>query len=101
LGNFVGEFLVLLGAYQVNIPFTVAAALGLVMAVIYALIMVQRVFHGKAQERWQLSDFSTRDMTAMTAMIVLLVWLGLYPQPIFNIAHSALEGLQQLVIEPQ
>jgi NADH-quinone oxidoreductase subunit M len=96
LGNFVGEFLVLLGAYRVNIPFTVAAALGLVMAVIYALIMIQRVFHGKAQERWQLSDFSTRDMTAMTAMIVLLAWLGLYPQPIFNIAHSALEGLQQL-----
>jgi NADH-quinone oxidoreductase subunit M len=102
LGNFVGEFLILLGAYQVHIPFTVVAALGLIMAVLYALIMIQKVFHGEIEGRWLLlSDFSTHDMIAMAAMIVILVWLGLYPQPIFDIVHPALEGLQQLAMEPQ
>jgi NADH-quinone oxidoreductase subunit M len=36
----------------------------------------------------------------MAAMIVLLVWLGLYPQPVFNLAQPALEGLQQLALVP-
>jgi NADH-quinone oxidoreductase subunit M len=98
LGNFVGEFLILLGTYRVNIPFAIAAAIGLVMSVLYALILVQRAFHGKAQERLRLHDFSTRGITAMAVMIVLLLWLGLYPQPIFNLTHPALENLQQLTL---
>lgn len=98
LGNFVGEFLILLGTYRVNIPFAIAAAIGLVMSVLYALILVQRAFHGKAQERLRLPDFSTRGITAMAVMIVLLLWLGLYPQPIFNLTHPALENLQQLTL---
>lgn len=98
LGNFVGEFLILFGTYPAHLPFAVAAALGLIMATLYALIMVQKVFHGEVQEQWrlsELSDFSTRDMAAMAAMILLLVWLGLYPQPVFDIVHPALNGLQQ------
>jgi NADH-quinone oxidoreductase subunit M len=98
LGNFVGEFLILLGTYRINIPFAIAAAIGLVMSVLYALILVQRAFHGKAQERLRLPDFSTRGITAMAVMIVLLLWLGLYPQPIFNLTHPALENLQQLTL---
>jgi NADH-quinone oxidoreductase subunit M len=98
LGNFIGEFLILLGTYRINIPFAIAAAMGLVMSVLYALILVQRTFHGKSQERLRLPDFSTHGITAMTAMIVLLLWLGLYPQPIFNLTHPALETLQQLTL---
>lgn len=96
LGNFVGEFLILLGTYRVNVPFTVVAALGLIVSVIYALILVQKVFYSKTHEHGQLADFSTRGTTAMAAMIVLLLWLGLYPQPIFDLAHPALAGLHQL-----
>ncbi len=100
LGNFVGEFLVLLGTYPHHIAFAVVAALGFIMATLYALIMIQRIFHGSVQEYWRLSDLAARDMTAMTAMIIILIWLGLYPQPIFNIAHPALDGLQQFTIAP-
>jgi NADH-quinone oxidoreductase subunit M len=100
LGNFVGEFLVLLGSYPVNRYFTVTAALGLILAVLYALIMVQKTFHGEPREPRQIPDFSHRDLSAMAAMIVLLVWLGLYPQPVFNLAQPALEGLQQLALIP-
>jgi NADH-quinone oxidoreductase subunit M len=46
LGNFVGEFLVLLGTFQVNVPITILAALGLITAAIYSLIIIQKVFHG-------------------------------------------------------
>ncbi|QBQ55581.1 NADH-quinone oxidoreductase subunit M [Nitrosococcus wardiae] len=100
LANFMGEFLVLLGAYQVNIAFTAAAALGLILSVVYALIMVQKTLHGEAEEQRRFADFSTGDMVAMGAMILILFWLGLYPQPVFDMAHPALEGLQQWVMEP-
>ncbi len=46
MGNFIGEFLVLLGAYRVSLPMTVLAALGLVVSTLYAVRMVQKVFFG-------------------------------------------------------
>lgn len=100
LANFMGEFLVLLGAYQVNVAFTAAAALGLILSVVYALLMVQKTLHGEPEETRRLTDFSGADMIAMAAMIVILFWLGLYPQPVFDMAHPALEGLQQWALEP-
>ncbi len=97
LGNFVGEFLVLVGSFRVNAPVTVFAALGLVAATIYSLNLVQRTFHGENTERWTLPDLSARDMAIFAVMIVSLVWLGLYPQPVLGTAEPALKGLHEYV----
>jgi NADH-quinone oxidoreductase subunit M len=94
LGNFVGEFLVLLGAYRVNVALTVVATLGLVTAVVYALLLVQQTFHGENREGWTLSDCSVREMVNLAAMIVITVWLGLYPQAVFKLATPAMHSLQ-------
>ncbi|EDZ67627.1 proton-translocating NADH-quinone oxidoreductase, chain M subfamily [Nitrosococcus oceani AFC27] len=99
LGNFMGEFLVLLGTYRASVPFAAAGALGLILAVVYALIIVQKTLHGEPEEQRHFTDFSTKDMVAMGTMILILFWLGLYPQPVFDMAHPALEGLQQLTME--
>jgi NADH-quinone oxidoreductase subunit M len=95
LGNFVGEFLVLLGSYRVNIAITVAAAAGIVTAAVYSLWIIQRAFHGPNLHRWSIPDLSGREMAAMAVMIASLVWLGLYPQPVFDISRSALENLRK------
>jgi NADH-quinone oxidoreductase subunit M len=100
LGNFVGEFLVLLGSYRVDATLTAVAALGLVGAVIYALILLQKTFHGEPREGLALADLTPRDTAIMAAMIVIIAWLGLYPQPVLDTAEPALAGLQQFVIEP-
>jgi len=47
LGNFVGEFLALLGAFQANLPMTVLATFGLIFASVYSLWVIQKVFHGE------------------------------------------------------
>jgi NADH-quinone oxidoreductase subunit M len=86
LGNFVGEFLVLLGTYPVSMLFTALAALGLIASTVYALWMIQLTFYGPNKEGWKLPDFSGREMAMMTALIVVIVWLGLYPQPVLNTA---------------
>jgi NADH-quinone oxidoreductase subunit M len=93
LGNFIGEFLVLLGAYQTNIVMTVLATLGLILATIYALWLIQRTFHGPNEAGWQLPDFSFREWLIMGALLGVIVWLGLYPQPVLDTARPTLEIL--------
>lgn len=92
-GNFVGEFLALLGAWQTSIFWTCVAAGGLVGAVIYSLILVQRSLHGEPPKGLSLTDFDAREITMMGLLAIALLWLGLYPQPVFDMARPALAGL--------
>ncbi|MEW6001233.1 MAG: NADH-quinone oxidoreductase subunit M [Nitrospirota bacterium] len=97
LGNFIGEVLVLIGAYQVSIPLAVFAGIGLITSTIYSLWMIQQTFHGPNREGWKVSDLTGREIAMMTAMIAVVVWLGLYPQPVLNTARESLNNLQQIV----
>lgn len=88
LGNFVGEFLALLGAYRANPPLTAVAAAGLVLAPIYALRIVQRILHGPPADRAP-SDFGLRETLLLAMLMAATVGLGLYPQPLLDIAGTA------------
>ncbi|MBI4526485.1 MAG: NADH-quinone oxidoreductase subunit M [Deltaproteobacteria bacterium] len=95
LGNFVGEFLVLLGVYQISAPLAAWAALGLVSAAVYSLWIVQKAFHGAVQKERRIRDLSPREMAVFTSLMAVIVWIGLYPQPLLNTAKPALEALQR------
>jgi len=97
LGNFVGEFLVLVGSFQASTVATVLAALGLVGAAIYSLWIMQRTFHGERRERWQFPDLNVRDMAMYASMIVVLVWLGLYPRAVIKTAEPVLRSVERVV----
>ena len=97
LGNFVAEFLVLLGTYQTNIAMTVLATAGLVTATVYSLWMIHVSFFGGNREGWKIPDFSLREMSAMAVMILSLVLLGLYPQPFLDAAATSVGKLQKTV----
>jgi NADH-quinone oxidoreductase subunit M len=84
LGNFAAEFLVLLGAWRVSVPLTAVAAVGLVLSAVYALWMMQRVFHGPRPADLTMADVSAREAVPLAAMLVVLVVLGLYPRPILQ-----------------
>jgi NADH-quinone oxidoreductase subunit M len=88
LGNFVAEFLVLLGIYQTHVVIAILATIGLITSMVYALWMIQRVFCGHPREAQKLQDLGGREMLMMTVMIVILVWLGLYPRPVFRTAGT-------------
>jgi NADH-quinone oxidoreductase subunit M len=94
LGNFVGEFLILLGSFDVNRPLTIVAAVGLVPAVAYALILIQRAFQGAPRRAWTLPDLNPRETAIMAALCVAIVWLGVYPQPLFDTASAGIANLQ-------
>ncbi len=94
LGNFVGEFLVLLGTYKVSPVASVFGTIGLVFATVYSLAIVKRSFHGPNLEGWKPPDLSLREMSILGAMIAVIVWLGLFPQPVLE---TFLPALKQLV----
>ena len=97
LGNFVGEFLVLLGAFASNVTITAIAAIGLITGAIYSLIAMQRVFQGSDSNKRTLSDLDSREFTALIPLILGLIWLGVYPQPVFDLVDPALATLHQVV----
>ncbi len=94
LGNFVAEILVLIGAYQVNIFLTVLATIGLVAATIYSLWLVHQIFHGPNPAEWSLPDLDRREALILWVLVIGLVWLGLYPQPVLDAARPALDLLE-------
>jgi len=101
LGNFVAEILILFGTYRVSVPAAVLATLGLISATIYALWMIQAVFHGPNEAGWKLRDLAGRETAVMGAMFAAILWLGLYPQPVFNTTAPALHHLKQTVTAAQ
>lgn len=94
MGNFVGEFLILLGSFKVAPLVTVIAASGLILAAVYSLIMLQRAFYGKPQSDERLRDLSGRELGLMFSLMLLLLLLGLYPQPVLNTSAAAMAGVQ-------
>lgn len=91
LGNFVGEFLVLLGSFQSNQLLTILAALTLVASAVYSLRLVQRAFHGEPGR--VIIDLGKLEMVVLLLLAVAIVWLGLAPQPVFHMSRSSVERM--------
>jgi NADH-quinone oxidoreductase subunit M len=97
LGDFVGEFLILLGTYQRSIAAAAVATTGVLATTFYALRFVQRAFHGPNSSNWRIQDLVPREGVLMGLMIVALLWLGIYPQPVLKMFGPALTRLEQSV----
>lgn len=97
LGNFVAEFMVLAGAWQVRPVVCAVASLGLIVSVIYSLVIFQRVFHEKPAEVPGLRDLSPREWTVAGLLVAGLLWLGFFPGPVWTAAGPSLSHLLTLI----
>jgi len=106
LNGFVGEFTILTGAFgsaALGSPwFAGLATLGVILAAVYLLHMFEKVFLGpvKHAENQGLKDLNLREIAILVPLLVLIVWIGLYPQPFFNLINPAVENLVALVALP-
>ncbi len=84
--GFVGEFLILLGAFQSNIVYGVLAASGVVLGAAYMLWMFQRVMFGKITrpENEKLKDLNAREITILVPMVIMIFLMGIYPKLFFS-----------------
>jgi NADH-quinone oxidoreductase subunit M len=110
LNGFVGEFLILLGAFQARPLYGVLGAAGVVLAAVYMLWMFQRVMFGQVthEANRALPDLSGREAALLLPLVVLIVWIGVYPSSFLaksepSAAHllSRLSAAMEVVDAPQ
>jgi NADH-quinone oxidoreductase subunit M len=91
--GFVGELLILLGAFQSNIVYGVLAATGVVLGAAYMLWMFQRVMFGKITrpENEKLKDLNAREITILVPMVILIFLMGIYPKLFFSKMDASVE----------
>ena len=96
-GGFVGEFLVLLGAFQVSAWLGALTATGVILGAVYMLYLYRRVIYGKLTKDSLrgIMDLSPREILVFAPLIVLVVWMGIYPTPFLDVMHVAVSNLIQ------
>ncbi len=99
--GFVGEFLVLVGAFRVYPVYAVVAATGVVLSAIYMLSMFQRVMFGPITnpKNEGITDLRPREWLVFLPLVVLIVALGVYPQPVLDKVEPSLEATRALTVE--
>jgi NADH-quinone oxidoreductase subunit M len=99
LNGFVGEFLILLGAFLASPWMAVAATSGVVLAAAYMLWMFRRVMFGPVEndENRKLIDLDLREKLVMVAIVIPIVWIGIYPEPFLRrIEPSVIELIEHV-----
>lgn len=97
--GFVGEFLALLGTFQSHPWFAIVATLGVIFAAYYMLPMVQRILFNdlEREENRNLADLSRREIGVLAPLVVLMLWMGVYPKPFLDRSEAAVEHLIERV----
>jgi NADH-quinone oxidoreductase subunit M len=97
LNGFIGEFTILLGAANSTafgtMAYAVIAAIGIVLGAAYLLWLYQRVFWGPLDnpENQHVADVNRRELGMMLALVALMIWIGIYPKPLFDIIDKPVD----------
>ncbi len=94
LNGFVGEYLALLGAFNAHRWWAVVAAAGVIIAALYLIWAFQRVFHGPlTEENADMPELTLREGLSLAPLLVLIVFLGVYPKPMLERMEPAVDAL--------
>ncbi len=99
LNGFIGEFMILQGAYSANPVWAYWAVSGIVLGAAYLLWLYQRVFWGPLthEENKHLQDLNARELATLVPLVALCFWIGLYPKPFLAFLHKPAGELAALV----
>ncbi|MFO7524553.1 MAG: NADH-quinone oxidoreductase subunit M [Ignavibacteriaceae bacterium] len=106
LNGFIGEFLILLGAFQSTVLdswwYTVFAASGVIFAAVYLLWMYQRVALGEVKHSKlnSLKDMNGREIFVMIPIFIFIVWIGIYPSTFLKVSEKTTEKIIHQVFNP-
>lgn len=98
LSGFVSEAMIFMGVFPVYRTVAIISALGIIIGAAYVLWMLQRVFLGPKNEKWDsLPDISTREMFTLVPIGIIVLILGVYPMPVLNLMKVSLNNLIKVV----
>ena len=94
-GGFIGEFLVLVGLFKVNTTVAVLASLGVVLGAAYMLWLYRRVVFGSLtrEDLKLITDMNVREVAIFAPLILLTLWMGIYPTPFLQIMDASVANL--------
>ena len=97
--GFVGEFLALLGTFQTHPWVALIAAAGVIFAAYYMLPMVQRIWFNRLErpENENFPDLSGREIAVLAPLVIVMLWLGVYPKPVLERSELSVLSLLQTV----
>jgi NADH-quinone oxidoreductase subunit M len=96
---FVGEFLLYSGVFsstatQYNVVFTVVAGLSIILAAVYTLNMIGKVFFGNTNALTEKAvDIRLNEKIVLAAIVILIVWIGVYPRPVLELTRETADFL--------
>jgi NADH-quinone oxidoreductase subunit M len=95
--GFIGEFLVLVGAFQDNAWVAALTATGMILGAAYMFYLYRRViFEALSKESLKgIADLSPREIAVFAPLVVLVIWMGVYPQPFLDVMHVSVEAVVQ------
>jgi NADH-quinone oxidoreductase subunit M len=92
--SFVGEFMMFTGLFQFNIWFAAAALVSIILAAVYTLNMVQKVFYGQTNSLTaSIKEISLNEQIALGIIVVAIFLTGIYPQPLFDLTKDTVTQL--------
>jgi len=99
--GFVGEFMVILSAFQANFWFAFLAALTLILGAAYSLWLAKRVIFGEVtnHEVQNLQDINIREALVLGVLAVAVLFFGLWPQPLVDMMQASVDHLLQHIIQ--
>ncbi len=95
LNGFVGEFLILVGAFEANKIYAGIAVIGIILGAAYMLWLFQRMMFGPLDkpENQKLLDMNRREIAYMAPLIVFMFWIGLFPKPFISVMEPAVDKI--------
>jgi len=93
--GFVGEFLILVGVFQINAIVAILASLGIILAAAYMLWLYRRVVFGRIgnSDLKTMNDLNKTELYILGSLVVLTIFFGFYPQPLFNTIDISINNL--------
>ena len=86
---FVGEFMMFTGLFTFNVWFTAVAGISIILAAVYTLNMVQKVFYGEVNSITEkMQDISFSQKLILAVLVIFIFLFGIYPQPIFDLTKD-------------
>tara|TARA_R100000005_G_scaffold90521_2_gene61948 strand:- start:4356 stop:5867 length:1512 start_codon:yes stop_codon:yes gene_type:complete len=95
--GFVGEFLILVGAYQVNTTVAFIATIGVILGAAYSLWLYRRVVFGELvkEDLKNIMDVGRRELLIFAPLIIVAFWIGIYPDPFLDVMHASVLNLME------
>jgi NADH-quinone oxidoreductase subunit M len=99
--GFVGEFLVLIGFYQVSPIMTVLAGTSIIIGSVYMLTLFKKSFFGPVtkEENKNLKDLDAKETWSLIPLVAIVVWLGVYPKPILDPIDNSVKAMLNFMDE--